>query len=276
MRRRESNEIHRSLILERDGGLRINIPVAAIVLLLLGLNVPGEHRTAVAQDRTTVVGPAVVGVVKFDGPRPKRKPLRLREKGGKLSDCHKLHKTPLLDENLIVSETGEVANVFIYVRKGLEKGKEYPLPKKPAILNQLKCMFQPRVQGVRVGQEFVMKNGDPVLHNVRSFSFRNRAFNVAQPANSEDRKKVFKYREKAVMVQCDIHPWMKAYFFVIDHPSFAVTNAKGQFTIQGLPPGEYTLSAWHEEFGEQQAIIKVGSTGSTKVAFSFKEKEKAK
>ena len=118
-----------------------------------------------------------------------------------------------------------------------------------------------------------MKNGDPVLHNVRSYSFRNRAFNVAQPVKSEDRTKVFKYREKAVMIQCDIHPWMKAYFFVIDHPYFSVTNAKGQFKITGLPAGEYTLSAWHEEFGEQQTVIKVGSTGSTKAGFSFKAKK---
>ena len=120
-----------------------------------------------------------------------------------------------------------------------------------------------------------MKNGDPVLHNVRSFSFRNRAFNVAQPAGSEDRKKVFKYREKAVMIQCDIHPWMKAYFFVIDHPYFAVTNEQGKFEIKGLPAGKYTLSAWHEEFGEQQTKITVGSTGSTEVEFSFKEKAKS-
>jgi len=249
--------------------IRRIFPAATTVFLMLGMTAAGEHRTAVAGD-----GASVVGVVKFDGPRPKRKPIRLREKGGKLSDCQKLHKTALLDENLIISEKGEVANVFVYVRKGLARGKKYSVPKKSAVLNQEKCMFQHRVQGVRVGQEFVMKNGDPVLHNVRSFSFRNRAFNVAQPAKSEDRKKVFKYRETAVMIQCDIHPWMKAYFFVMDHPYFAVTNKQGQFKIEGLPAGEYTLEAWHEEFGKQHAKITVGPTGSVEAEFSFKEKAK--
>ena len=242
--------------------------IYALAAAALLLTVSFEHQLTFAAD-----SPSIVGVVRFDGPRPKRRPLRLREKGGKLSDCHKLHKTPLLDESRIVSEKGEVANVFVYVRKGLEK-KSYPIPKKPAILNQVKCMFRPRVQAVRVGQEFVMKNGDPVLHNVRSFSFRNRAFNVAQPPKSEDRKKVFKYRERAVMIQCDIHPWMKAYFFVMDHPYFAVTDEKGQFQIKGLPAGEYTLTAWHEEFGKQDVKISVGSTGSTEIGFSFKAKAK--
>ncbi len=134
-------------------------------------------------------------------------------------------------------------------------------------------MFRPRVQGVMVGQEFVMKNGDPVLHNVRALSFKNRAFNIAQPPKSEDRKKVFKRREKEVMVQCDIHPWMTAYYFVMDHPYFAVTNEKGQFEIKGLPAGQYTLAVWHEEFGEQETKISVASKGATEVGFSYDEKD---
>ena len=240
----------------------------ATICLLFGLMVVDSHRAMGADD-----GATVVGVVKFDGPRPKRKPIQMREKGGKLSDCHKLHKTPILEENQIVSKSGEVANVFIYVKKGLAK-KKYPAPKEPAILNQVDCMFRPRVQGVQIGQQFVMKNGDPVLHNVRSLSFRNRAFNIAQPANSQDRKKVFTRGERAVKIQCDIHPWMTAYFFVMEHPFFAATNAKGQFKITGLPTGDYTLIAWHEDYGEKEAKITVGATGSTEIAFTFK-KEKA-
>jgi len=239
----------------------------AAVLLLLGVTVVAIADRVEGADKDR----AVAGVVRFVGPRPIRKPIRMFEKGGKPSDCQELHKTLLLDENRMVSEKGELANVFIYIKKGLEK-KNYPLPKEPAVLNQGKCMFHPRVQGIRVGQDFVMKNGDPLTHNIRSFSFRNRAFNIAQPAKSEDRKKVFTRPEKAVMIQCDIHSWMKAYFFVMDHPYFAVTDAKGQFKIEGLPAGEYTLAAWHEEFGDQEVKITVAATGSSKVDFSFAEK----
>ena len=245
---------------------RTLVTAAASIVLLFGLVMAMEyHATGVEENAS------LVGVVKFDGPRPKRLPLRLREKGGKVSACQALHKTPLLDEKMMVSETGELANVFIYIKRGLEK-KEYPLPEKPAVMNQDKCMFRPRVQGIRIGQQFLMRNSDPVLHNVRSFSFKNRAFNVAQPADTEDREKVFRFREKAVLVQCDIHPWMKAFYFVMDHPFFAVTNEKGQFKIEGLPAGEYTLAAWHEELGEQDVQVTVGASGTIETGFTFKNK----
>ena len=141
-------------------------------------------------------------------------------------------------------------------------------------MNQDRCMFKPRVQGVQVGQDFLMKNSDPLIHNVRSFSMRNRPFNIAQPPKTPDRKKVFKRKEKEIMIQCDFHPWMKAYLFVMDHPYFAVTNAKGEYSIKGLPPGKYTLTAWHEELGEQETEITVDASGAAKAAFTFKAEKK--
>lgn len=255
------------LSLKRDGVIRSKAPAMVTALLLLGLALAGEHRGAHAED-----GASLVGVVKFDGPRPTRKRIQLREKGGKLSDCQKLHKAGLLDENLLVSTQGEVANVFVYVRTGLEK-KSYPVPKQPAVLNQHKCMFRPRVQGVHVGQQFLMRNSDPLIHNVRSLSFKNRAFNIAQPAKTPDRERVFTKPERPIRMQCDFHPWMTAYVFVMVHPYFAVTNEKGRYKIEGLPAGEYTLAAWHEEFGEQRVKITVGATGTTEVGFSFKKKD---
>jgi hypothetical protein len=211
----------------------------------------------------------VVGVVKFEGPVPKRKPIPLSGKG---SDCHKVHKTVLLDENLLVSKMGEVANVFVYVKEGLT-AKEYPVPKTSVLLNQDKCMFRPRVQGIRTGQKFRMKNSDPLIHNVRSLSLKNRPFNIAQPAGTADREKVFTAGEK-IRLQCDFHPWMMAYVFVMEHPYFAVTDEKGQFQIEGLAAGTYTLGAWHEELGEQEAKITVDASGSAKVGFTFKPKSK--
>ena len=248
---------------------RINWTVVAALLLAGGLLVTnGNHQVAGAKD-----SPAVRGVVKFDGPQPKPRSIRMTEKGGKPSDCRKLYKGALLDRNRVVSEKGELANVFVYVSEGL-KEKSYPLPKKAALMNQDRCMFEPRVQGIQVGQDFLMKNSDPLIHNVRSFSMRNRPFNVAQPPKTPDRKKVFKRKEKEIMVQCDFHPWMKAYLFVMDHPYFAVTDAKGQYSIKGLPAGKYTLTAWHEELGEQEAEITVDDSGAAKAGFTFKAKKK--
>jgi len=132
-------------------------------------------------------------------------------------------------------------------------------------------MFRPRVQGVMTGQEVMMRNSDPLIHNVRSLSTKNRPFNIAQPAGTPDRKKVFKAGENAIQIGCDFHPWMKAFIFVMEHPYFAVTDEKGQFRIEGLPAGEYTLAAWHEEFGEKGMKITVGATASSDIAFTFEQ-----
>ena len=211
--------------------------------------------------------PAVSGVARFEGPRPKRQGL------GMDKASLKLHKSPPLAENLLVGPDGALANVFVQVKKGVED-KEYPIPAKPAVVDQVGSIFRPRVQGVMVGQKFVLRNSDPFIHNVRSLSFRNRAFNIAQPPKTADREKVFRRKESApVLLGCDFHRWMRAYVFVMDHPYFAITDAQGRFRIEGLPAGEYTLEAWHEEFGKQQAQITVGSDGAAEADFTFQAKE---
>ena len=232
--------------------------VASVISAVIGLH------AARAGD-----GAAVAGVVRFAGPRPERKPIQMMESRGKESECMKAHATVPLSESALVSEKGEVANVFVYIKKGLEK-KEYPAPEKPAVINQNKCMFRPRVLGVMVGQKLHIKNSDALLHNVRSFSRRNRAFNIAQPPATKIREKTFRRPESAVKITCDIHKWMTAYIFAVEHPYFAVTPENGKFRIRGLPAGDYTLAAWHELYGEQEANITVGASGSTEVDFTFK------
>ena len=80
---------------------------------------------------------------------------------------------------------------------------------------------------------------------------------------------MFTNKEGPITIKCDFHPWMTAHFFVMDHPFFAVTNARGVFRIPGLPDGEYTIVAWHEELGEQEKKVTV-SGGSAASRFSFK------
>ena len=214
----------------------------------------------------------VAGVVTFNGPRPERQVIRLVGKDGKPTDCHELHQEHLLDENLIVGEDGGLANVFVYVKKGVPK-RDYPRVRKSPVLDQINCMFQPRVQGVRTGQELLMRNSDQLIHNVRSLSLRNRAFNVAQPASSPDRKKSFRRAEREIKIQCDFHPWMTAYIFVMDHPFFAVSDESGRFEFSGLPAGNYTVAAWHEELGGKQKELIVSKDGIEPISFAFQPKQ---
>ena len=130
-------------------------------------------------------------------------------------------------------------------------------------------MFRPRVQGVRVGQQLLVGNGDPVTHNVRSFPVLNQAFNFGQPPDTDPRERVFERAEREIEVQCDFHPWMHAYIFVMDHPFFSVSDDDGTYAIDGLPPGEYTLESWHEKLGKQRKTVTVGGDDLVDVNFTF-------
>jgi len=71
-------------------------------------------------------------------------------------------------------------------------------------------------------------------------------------------------------IKCDVHGWMKSYMAVMPHPFYAVSQTNGQFTIPNLPPGTYTIVAWHEKYGQQEQNITVGPKESKQVSFTFK------
>ena len=217
----------------------------------------------------TAIGTDISGVIKLDGPQPKRPPLQLTPESRKLYEGHPYPR----DEVELVSTKGEIKNVFVYIRKGLPTGKTYTAPKKAALLDQQRSMFRPRIQGLFVGQDFAMRNSDPIIHNVRSLSQENRPFNIAQPAGTPDRLKRFSDQEGPIELRCDYHRWMRAFIFVMEHPFFGVTDAQGRFSIKNLPSGEYVLATWHESFGENKQIIQVGNSALKNVNFTYKPKE---
>jgi Carboxypeptidase regulatory-like domain len=211
-------------------------------------------------------GVKLSGRVTFDGTPPERRPINM----SKEAKCIELHGgKQVLDEAVLVGDDGGVKNAFVYIRRGAPK-REYPVPEEPAKLEQKDCMYRPRVQGIFVGQRLLVGNNDPVTHNVRSFPIRSRPFNFGQPPDSEPRERVFEAAEREIEVQCDIHPWMHAYLFVMDHPFFCVTDDHGSYTIDALPPGEYTVEVWHEKFGRQRQTVTVGDGDMQDVNFTYK------
>jgi hypothetical protein len=207
------------------------------------------------------------GRIAFEGPVPERRVINT----SKDAKCAEIHGgKPLLDEDLIVGGDGGVKNAFVFVRKGAPK-IDYPRPEQAAEINQQGCMFRPRVQGVRVGQRLMVGNADPVTHNVRSFPKGNRAFNFGQPPGTEPRERVFERAEREIEVQCDIHPWMHAYIFVMDHPFYSVSQDDGTYTIENLPPGEYTLESWHEKLGRQRTTLTVADRDLVDVNFKYSQ-----
>src|SRR5439155_24594670 len=80
----------------------------------------------------------------------------------------------------------------------------------------------------------------------------------------------FAREEIAIPVKCNVHPWMRSYIAVFKHPFFAVTGMDGHFDLRNLPPGEYTVEAWHEKLGAMKQVITVAAGEAKNMDFVFK------
>lgn len=204
----------------------------------------------------------IQGVVHFDGTPPKRLPVPINVAG-----CN-AHAEPPLFETVIVAD-GKLANVFVTISRGLEKVELPPLAAETAHLDQDGCVYVPHVLGMRTGQKLAIKNGDQVTHNVNVRESKNQVFNQVQAAGSPQVDWEPKKRELGVAFACDLHPWMKAWVCVEEHPFWAVTGNDGAFSLQGLPPGRYTIEAWHEKYGKQSKKVTLGAGARVDVQFTF-------
>jgi plastocyanin len=224
---------------------------------------PASEQT-LPKAQTISVDPAtagsITGVVSFTGAAPKLKPLDMTQDPGCPS-------TPQPSEAVMLNGN-KLANVFIYVKEGLPQGT-FAVPTEPVVLDQKGCRYNPHVSGIMVGQPLKITNTDTANHNIHDMPSKNQPFNESQMPTDKPLTKTFATPEIMIPVQCNQHPWMRAYISVLNHPYFAVSAADGSFEIKNLPPGEYTLAAVHEKFGEQTMKVKVAAKESSKAAFSF-------
>lgn len=162
--------------------------------------------------------------------------------------CGKLNRKRPTTRHYAVNSVGQLANVFVYISQGL--GGHFAVPEKPALLDQVGCLFEPYVFGLQTGQKLQVRNSDPELHNVHTTPRFNPESSFAQPGRSPVTTLAFKKPEIFLRFKCDIHPWMFSYASVVEHPFFSVTDTNGVFHLPpGLPAGRYTLSASHLKAG---------------------------
>ena len=182
--------------------------------------------------------------------------------------CAQQHPGGLPPDSFVVS-SGGLENVFVYVKDGL--GDYYfETPTTAVTLDQKGCHYTPHVFGVRAGQPLEIVNSDPTLHNVNAMAKVNQSFNLGQAIQGMKNQKVFKTPEVMVHIKCDVHNWMNAYAGVLNHPYFAVTANGGSFELKGLPPGTYTIEAWHEKLGTQTQSVTLAAKESKPITFAFK------
>jgi plastocyanin len=212
-----------------------------------------------------IAASSITGTVTFTGKAPTLKPLSMDADPA----CAKKHSGPVPSEMLVLGNGNTMGNIMVYVSKGVPAGKTWPAPKNPAVLDQKGCQYIPHVQGIMVGQAYKILNSDGVLHNVHALPKINRGFNRPMPATVKEASATFDKPEAMFQIKCDVHPWMSAFVGAFNHPFFSVTGADGKFTISGLDPGTYEITAWHERLGTQTASVTVGATDKKTQDFKF-------
>ncbi len=208
----------------------------------------------------------VAGKVSFDGAAPKANRLNMNAD----PVCMKAHKNPVFSEEVVVNKNGTLKNVLVYVKEGLGS-KKFDAPSTKVEFDQIGCQYTPHVLGIQAGQDLVVKNSDPTLHNVHSLSKDNPSFNVAQPKKGMILTKKFDKTE-SFKVKCEVHTWMNAWITVFNHPFYAVTGDDGSFSLKKLPAGDYTIEVWHEKYGSQTMKVKVAAAGEAKADFKYAAK----
>ena len=206
---------------------------------------------------------AVTGVVRFEGTPPAAETISMN------SDpyCEKQPQTKT--ESVVVGEGSGLQNVFVYVKDGLGD-RVFPVPSTAVVLDQKGCRYTPHVLGIQVGQALELLSSDNTLHNIHAVPEQNREFNRALQLAGMKHTHTFSTKEVMVQFKCDVHKWMNAYVGVLDHPFYAVTAGIGRFELKGLPPGTYTVEAWHEKLGTRTQTVTIGEKQTTDVAFTFK------
>ena len=209
---------------------------------------------------------SVSGTVTFAGDMPAPVAIDMADE----PSCQEETGGNAVRENVVVGSGGELANVFVYVKEGLDSSLEFPAG-DPVVLDQRGCTYRPHIVGLSMGQLLTVRNSDDGLHNINATPTENRGFNRSQPQVGMEFQTSFPTPEVMIPVRCDVHGWMDAYVGVTPHPYHAVSDADGMFAMDRLPPGDYVLEAWHELYGTATQSVTVEQGGMTSVTFEFNE-----
>ena len=213
--------------------------------------------TAVIATNAMAAG-TVTGTIKYEGAVPNMRTINMAAD----PTCVKNNAgKEVKAETLVLGANKELANVYVKISSGLE-GKDFEAPTTPKTLDQKGCMYAPHIVGVMAGQPLKILNSDGTMHNVHGMSQANGEFNEAMPKFRKEMSKTFDEVEEPFVVKCDVHPWMKGYIVVEEHPHFSTSGLNGQYKIEGLDAGDYEVEFWHAKLGKQTVKVTVPEGGA--------------
>jgi plastocyanin len=236
------------------------IALLAAVSAILSSTLPAYSYEAAP----VVEGGSINGVVKLDGVAPK--PTRLEI--GKDKEVCGAH--PLFDQSLVVGSGGGIRDAVVTV---VDIAKGEPLkPESGVAFDQKGCEYTPHVIAFPVGSTVKVINSDDILHSVHTTSTVNPPVDMAQPGF----KKIISVtvaKPEVIHVDCDAHNWMNGWWYAVDNPYYAVTDASGHFTIPNVPPGNYKLRVWQEKLGTMTQRVTVAADKPVTADFTMKVKK---
>ena len=243
------------------------LTIASLAMLMVGST--GSFAASAASGNANAPAPAasgasVVGKVKFAGQLPQPAHVSMNAD----PSCAKVHPGPAVSQDFVAGSDNSLGNVIVFISDGLA-GRTFDVPSEAVSFEQKGCEYAPHVVALRANQKLKMINSDNTTHNIHPLPTNNREWNKAEPAGST-MEESFPREEIAIPVKCNVHPWMKSYVAVFKHPFFAVTGKDGSFQLPNLPPGEYTVEAWHEKLGTMTQKITITAGETKSLDFTFK------
>ena len=237
--------------------------ITAIVLVCCGALILGQKVNAAGEGKIT-------GTVKLDGTAPHMKGIDM----SKDPYCVKANaSTPQHLQTVEVGSGGGLENVVLYISEGLPANVLGEVPSAEPTFDQKNCMYTPHVLALDANQKFKVTTSDQTTHNIHPLPnpmTGNIPWNQSQPPGAAPVEKSWK-AEEVIPVQCNIHPWMHGWHVVVKGP-YATTDDNGAYTINNVPPGNYTVTAWQEEYGKQTQKVTVAAGGAGSANFTFKAK----
>jgi len=142
-------------------------------------------------------------------------------------------------------------------------------PSEAVRYDQKGCQYIPHVAVMQANQPLEIYNDDQTSHNIHPLAKVNPEWNKSQPIGAPPIHTTWE-KPEFIPVKCNVHPWMHGWFLVLTTSHYAVTGEDGGFSLKGLPPGKYTLTAWQEQFGTQTQDVTISGTETKTVDFVFK------
>jgi plastocyanin len=237
--------------------------LVSILALTLAVCISAPHALKAGGAAPTLTSATVRGSVRFEGKAPAAKAISMAAD----PSCAKQHASPVMAQEVMVDPKSDLQNVIVFVSEGLGD-RTFEAPSQPVVVEQKGCLYEPHVLAVRANQTLQLVNDDPTSHNIHPQPANNREWNKAEPPGSK-LEEAFAREEIAIPVKCNVHPWMRGYIAVFKHPYFAVTGKDGGFDLRNLPPGTYTIKAWHEKLGTSTQTVTIGANETKEISFVF-------